>query len=104
MGEEIKEETLLPFSLFYQETEGNGGNFFSIFSCIFSLKCQKYEISKGANKTILGVKKLHMSNLFSPPSSMGRERERAIVAEQSQPHLVVAQAQSLFLMGVELSA
>lgn len=75
MGEEVKEETLLPFSLFYQETEGNGGNFFSIFSCIFSLKCQKYEISKGANKTILGVKKLHMSNLFSPPSSMGRERE-----------------------------
>lgn len=75
MGEEVKEETLLPFSLFYQETEGNGGNFFSIFSCIFSLKCRKYEISKGANKTVLGVKKLRMSNLFPPLSSMERERE-----------------------------
>lgn len=74
MGEEVREETLLPLSLFYQEAEGNEGNFFSIFNCGF-FKISKIGDFQEGKQNHLGCQKASfVQSLFPPPASMERER------------------------------
>lgn len=73
--------------------------FFSIFKCNFFKMSKIWDFQESKQNHLGCQKASYVQSLSS--SSM---REKAILAEQSQPHLLVAQAQSLFLMGVELSA